>query len=159
MYISIFGILIVILCILVYLKASGRSVVFKSDYKPLIRDEDNIKCALYRLSAEKYLIVLTDISGGKVEGYYIDLSLRKIGYANFSPKTYITFNSYCAIVDETVFEGYSELYELDADFRKESDGWIIDLKGPSKNAINSEPGAEEFYKESTIYNKTIALKE
>jgi hypothetical protein len=144
--------------IFIYIKASLRTLVFKGDYTPFIRGDNDLKGELYKLSAGKYLLVLSKVSVNKVDGYYIDLSAKKMGFANFSPKHSIRITSHCAFVDDSVFEMNSELYELDATYQKEANDWVITLNGPSKNAIDAEPGAQSFYTESIIYNKTIVLK-
>ena len=141
------------------------SLVGQAEYKAEIVDSisgytgsaRDVNAKLFRLKKGKYLLILAEVGGRRTEGYYVDMSDKKLGYAKFSADMFTSITSSMAMVDKVVFTGYRIADELDADFQILSDGAVIAVKGPSELAVALNSNAERIYKNRLIYRKTILL--
>ena len=151
-----------------------RTFVRAAEYKPTVVGADNINAKLYLLDAGPpttqgtgiFLLLLSEVDGRRVEGYYINLTKKKIGYANFSVSNYTPLVGPWAIMDRNVLNGFRAVEELNADFQNlsrqtsggQAQGVMITLKGPTEMAINLDSSTEQLYKKRLICQKTILLE-
>jgi hypothetical protein len=135
-----------------------RTIVGAAEYKPSVVGVDNISAKVYLLDAKRYLLVLSETDGRRMEGYLINPSKKKIGYANFSASTYTPLFGSWAMIDRAVLDGYKAVEELNADFQNLPAGVMITLKGPTELAVNLDQSVESVYKKRLICRKTILLE-
>jgi hypothetical protein len=135
-----------------------RTIVRISQYKPVVVGADNIKAIAYRLDSQRYLLVLSEVDGRRVEGYIVIPLKRKIGYANFSASAYTPILGRWAMMDRNVLDGLKVVEELSADFQNLPKGIMITLKGPTEMALNLDQSAESGYRKRLICRKTIFLE-
>ena len=135
-----------------------RTIVGRAQYKPVVVGADNINAIAYQLDAQRYLLVLSEADGRRVEGYIVIPVKRKIGYANFSVSTYTPILGRWAMMDTNVLDGFKAVEELSADFQDLTKGIMITLKGPTELAVNLDQSTESVYKKRLICKKTILLE-
>ncbi|MBN2019059.1 MAG: hypothetical protein JW749_02405 [Sedimentisphaerales bacterium] len=111
-----------------------------------------------RQAAGKYLLVLNEVDGRRVEGYFIHMGKKKMGYANFSKSFYRPLVGCLAIVNRDVLNECKPVDELKADFQNIPQGVMITPKGPAEMAYTLDDDVEKLYRKRLIYKKTILLE-
>lgn len=150
---------VVALVFFVYLGVRyDRTIVDRAEFKCAVVGTDNISAKGYRLDAKRYLLVLSETDGRRMEGYVINPEKKKMGYAHFSANTYTPLFGSWAMIDRAVLDGYKAVEELSADFQNLPAGVMITLKGPTELAVNLDQSAESVYKKRLICRKTILLE-
>jgi hypothetical protein len=147
--------LFIIICLRYVLE---NTFLCEAKYTVTITNDDELEGKLYSIKSNIFLLVLTQKTTQKSDGYYIDMNRKTIGipdFAFYKPLAHLK----AALVGNSTKEGYPIIGEIDpSSITVQGNEIHVFVEEFSKEARKTEPSSADFIKTSIIYQKNIILK-